>query len=324
MIVRTTAGVGALAMVLLAGRAYADDPKFEYGKKEDVKDVKKVEWKASAQGGFILTSGNSHTSTLSAGATASRKAGDNKLSLDFGASYGKSDIKIAVDDDAPGTPGAGKVGADEIYTVEQVTTNAYMLKGRYDRFLTEKNSLFVTARAGADKIAGKSLIAGGQIGYSRLLVKNKNHEMASELGYDYSYESYEAPGVASLSIHSARLFLGYVGTLSDVTALTASAELLTNLSAEDTAPNDQDGDGNAGDDMPGIDAFGDNRFTGKLGITTKLSTDISFRFGFTAKLDSAPAPLPNIQGSAGYETGFQPLAQSLDTVTEAQLIINLL
>ena len=317
---KTITSLCVLSFCTLPTVARADDPKFEYGKAEEVKDVKAVQWNASAQAGFILTSGNSRTSTLSFGATASRKAGDNKFSLDGMASYGQSDIKIAVDSN-----GDNKVGENEIVTQSTVTTNAWLVKARYDRFLTEKNSLFVTARLGGDAVAGKTVIAGAQIGYSRLLLKTGMHELAGEVGYDFSYESYEADNVESLSIHSARLFVGYTGTLTADTQLTAAAELLTNVSDEDTAPNDTNGDGNVGDETElGVDRFADNRLTAKVALTTKITSDISFRFGFTAKLDTAPAPLPNIAGSDGYEMGFQPIAEELDTITEAQLIINLI
>jgi hypothetical protein len=316
-----------LLAVALPTVAHAQDPKFEFGKQEEVKDVRAVEWKAAAQAGLIFTSGNSNTQTFSAGATASRKEGDNKLSLDVSAAYGKSEIRVAVDRPTDvGTPNAGLVGADEIQSIDTVPTNFYLIKGRYDRFLTERNALFVSARVGADKVAGKSLVAGGQLGYSRLLFKDAVHELAAEAGYDFSHELYEAD-IDSLIIHSARLFAGYTATLTKDTSVAASVEWLTNLNAEDDAPNDEDGDGNVASTEPGelgVGAFRDNRVLGKAALTTKLTEDISFRFGFTAKLDSAPAPLPVIAGSGGYEAGFLPIAEELDTLTEAQLIINLI
>jgi Protein of unknown function, DUF481 len=308
-----------IAVCALAGVARAEDPKFEYGKREEVKDPNAAEWKAQAQAGLVLTTGNSHTSTFSAGANASRKQGDNKLSLEAAGAYGKSELRIASD-----LNGDGLLGPDEIFVANQQTTNSYLVKARYDRFLTLADSLFVTARIGADKIAGKTLIAGGQIGYSRLLLKTADHELATEIGYDYTFENYAADNVDSLSIHSARLYAGYLGKLSADSSVGASVEWLTNLNSEDTAPNDRDGDGNAGDDTPGVDPLADNRLTGKISLTTKLRTNISFRASFTARLDSAPAPLPNVKGSMGYEPGFQPVAEELDTITEAQLIIDLL
>jgi hypothetical protein len=312
------AGLSGLAVMLLASVAHADDPKFEYGKSDDLKDVKAVLWKAAAQAGFVLTSGNSHTTTISAGLMASRKEGDNKLSLEANAGYGKSELKIAQDLD-----GNGLLGPGEIQTVNQETTNFWLAKARYDRFLTAQNSLFVTARVGADKIAGKTLIAGGQLGYSRLIFKSDSQELAGEIGYDFSYESYAANDTDSLSIHSARIFLGYVGMVSAETSRGGAVEWLTNLNAEDTAPNDRNDDGYADAEL-GVDALKDNRITGKAELTTKLRTNMSFRFSFTAKLDSAPANLPNVKGTDGYEPGFQPVAEQLDTITEAQLIVDLL
>src|SRR5689334_386021 len=93
---------GLIAVAPLSALA---DPKFEYGKVEEVKDV---EWKASAQAGLILTTGNSRSTSLSASLAASRKAGDNKLSIDAGGAYARSRIFIADDANMNGT-----IGEDE-------------------------------------------------------------------------------------------------------------------------------------------------------------------------------------------------------------------
>jgi hypothetical protein len=316
---KTIVGFSALALCSLSSLAYADDPKFEYGKSDDLKDVKSVIWKAAAQAGFVFTSGNSHTTTITGGLVASRKEGDNKFSVEANAAYGKSQLRIAQDLD-----GNNLLSPDEIQTVNQQTTNNWLAKARYDRFLTAQNSVFVTARVGADQIAGKDLIFGAQLGYSRLIYKDENHELAGEAGYDFSYESYAAPDVDALSIHSARLFVGYTGKLSTETSVGGAVEWLTNLNAEDKAPNDVDGDGNAGNDPVGVDALKDNRITGKAELTTKLRTNISFRVALAMKYDSAPAPLPNVKGSDGYVAGYQPIAEDLDTTAEAQLIVDLL
>jgi hypothetical protein len=315
---KTIVGFSALALCTFSSLAYADDPKFEYGKSDDLKDVKAVIWKAAAQAGFVFTSGNSHTTTITGGLVASRKEGDNKFSVEANAAYGKSQLRIAVPLDTDNV-----VSPDEIQTVNQETTNNWLAKARYDRFLTEQNSVFVTGRVGADKIAGKTLIFGAQLGYSRLIYKDENHELAGEAGYDFSYESYAADNVDSLSIHSARLFVGYTGKLSTETSIGGAVEWLTNLNSEDDAPNDTDGDGNAFG-QKGVDALKDNRITGKAELTTKLRTNISFRVAFLAKYDSAPAPLPNVKGTDGYGPNYQPIAETLDTTAEAQLIVDLL
>ena len=49
------AGLCGLCLCAIGSVAFADDPKFEYGKSDDLKDVKAVQWKASAQAGLVLT-----------------------------------------------------------------------------------------------------------------------------------------------------------------------------------------------------------------------------------------------------------------------------
>lgn len=303
--------LSSIGIVTLTAQAHAQEPKFEYGKAEEVKEVKSVEWKADAQAGAILTTGNSHTTTMAAGFNASRKAGDNKLGIEIGAAYGKADLKVINDDRNED----GVITADEFYTVESTAPNNYLGKIRYDRFLTEKNSLYASARVGADKAAGKSFIAGGQLGYSRLLIKTGSHEIAGEFGYDFSYESYESADADSVQIHSGRVFLGYAGALSADTGLTGQVELLTNVNEEKDAIENETGG-------KGVDAFADNRVVAKLGLNTKLTTSVSFRFGFTAKYDSAPAPIA--PGTPGFASGFTPLSEELDTITDVGLIVNLL
>jgi hypothetical protein len=290
----------SMTMVICLGSAAAAQPKFEYGKKED---VKAVEWKASAQAGLILTTGNSRSVAFSASATASRKAGNNKLSLEAGAAYARSDVLIAVDADMSGT-----IGPSEITRDDAETTKNWNLKLRYDRFFSERDSAYVAARIGADELAGKELVGGGQIGYSRLVYKTETRELAAELGYDFSYESYVAD-VDALAIHSARVFAGYTAKASEVTGYQVSVEALFNLNAEDTPTGE-------------IGAFGDTRVTAKASFNTKLATRIDLRLGATLKWDQAPAPRAPF--AIPYDASFVPLADETDLTTEAVIIVNFL
>ncbi len=289
----------ASALLLGVQPASAGDPKYEFGKKEE---VKKVEWKASAQAGIIATTGNSQVTTGAAGAKASRKDGKNKLSLDASGAYARSSILIAVDD------GDGVIAPGEVSRSTSTTTRAWGFKGRYDRFLTEHNSLYATAVISGDKPAGKQFVGGGQAGYSRQLFKNKKHELVAEVGYDFSYEN---PVVGDgVSIHSGRFFVGYEGALTKDTGLTASLESLHNVNTLDTSTGE-------------VGAFEDTRVNTTLALTTKLLKDISFRFGHTAKFDNAPSARPLI-GGLPYADGYTPMAKKLDTKIEATLIINFL
>src|SRR5260221_10251607 len=134
-----------------AGSAYAGDPKFEYGKADEVKDVKEVEWTAAAEGGLVLTTGNAETISASGGFKASRKSGDNKLALEASGTYSKSGVRVLDDKNGNGVID----DPTEIKTVETVTSETLASKLRYDRFLTDANSLFVAALAARDVPAGK-------------------------------------------------------------------------------------------------------------------------------------------------------------------------
>jgi hypothetical protein len=290
------------AIALIAGSAEAD-PKFKYGKSDEVKDVKKAEWKASAQAGLVMTTGNSETTTLSGAAKASRKEGNNKLVLEAGGIYARSTIFLALDGNSNGVIDPGEIGENET-----TASKAWMFKARYDRFLTKHNSLYVTGQVNGDQPAGKQFVGGGQVGYSRQLYKDDKHEVVGEAGYDFSYEDLAAGD--PVSIHSMRYFAGYEGKLTKDTGLIANSELLLNVNSLDTPTGP-------------VDAFGDVRYNGTVGLTTKLLKNISFKFAFSTKYDRAPAPRPKV-GGIDYAMGFQPKARRLDTKTEASLIINFL
>src|SRR5262249_24502657 len=163
------------------------EPKFTFAKPEEVKpEAPPVEWKVQAKGGLNLTSGNSQTTNVTAGLTASRKQGNNKLGLDGGVAYGRSNINVAtVDTTDPMNPVITDLSRQEV-----TTTNNWFTRGRYDRFFTANNSGYVSALAAADRIAGNTFAGGGQIGYSRQLLKTDNNLLVAEIGYDLSYESY--------------------------------------------------------------------------------------------------------------------------------------
>src|SRR5689334_833960 len=111
----------------LPALAHADDPKFEYGKAEEVKDVKDVEWVAAAEAGLVFTTGNSETTTGTGGIRASRKTGKNKLAIEGSAAYAKSGLRVIADQNGNGTID----NASEIQEVQTVTAETLASKLRY-------------------------------------------------------------------------------------------------------------------------------------------------------------------------------------------------
>src|SRR5215831_9539518 len=88
----------ALATGLVARAASAQsEPKFTFAKADGAKpEAPAVEWKAQVKGGLIVTSGNSQTTNGTLGVSASRKEDGNKLTLEGGLAYGKSNIVTPV------------------------------------------------------------------------------------------------------------------------------------------------------------------------------------------------------------------------------------
>ena len=286
------------ATVFAAVPAHAQTPKFEFGKSEEVEKVKTVEWNAQAEAGVVFTTGNSETTTVSAGLRAARKTGFNKFSVEGSLTYAKSGTRVLRDNNANGMID----DESEITTVDTTTAETYAAKARYDRFLTKYNSLFVALLASRDKPAGKEKALGFQFGYSRQLYKTKSAEAVAEIGYDFSREDLTAGD--SLSIHSLRGFLGFKAEMTEGTTLDASGEVLTNLNEEDL-PTKKDG---------GIGK--DTRFIGKVGIASKIGTNLSVSTSIEVRYDHRPGPLP-IKMLA---MGFVPEASHLDTIMKASLI----
>jgi hypothetical protein len=310
---------GALALVCLLATgapAAAQDvpvPKFDVAKPPE----KDSNWTAQAKGSLLVTGGNSQSRSGVFGLSGAHSAGAVKLSLDGQAAYGRSSVLVPQFD--PANPmllvGVGRQ--------ESTTTNQWQARARTDYFLTEHNAAYALAQIGADKIAGKDLFGGGQIGYSRQVYKDQRHTAVAELGYDFSYESYPAQAgkeIDAVQIHSARAFLGEQLTLSTDTGVNASVEALVNLNKEKAL--------NANDrSRTDVDPFKDTRVVGKLGLTTKLYQSLSFAFGLTVKYDQNPAPQPLPAGAkdAMFGPSFAaPFAEKVDTLTEATLIFTFL
>lgn len=292
----TSALTVAVAPTLAAAQAA---PTFTYGKADELKDVKKTDWDATAEGGMVVTTGNSRTTTITAGLKATRKQARNKFSVDASGTFARASTQAVA------------AGADNVLTADEVThtsatsAESFNAKLRYDRFLSTWDALYVAALGGADVIAGKDFAGGGQVGYARTLYKTEKHEVTGELGYDFSYENL-ADG-SSNNIQSARGFLGYKGKLRTESSIDASLEVLAN--------------GNRESDT--IGPFEDTRAVATTALSTKLTKGISLSMSVTGKFDAAPAPFAAPAGVT-LDAANPPENAKLDTLTKVSLIITLL
>ena len=295
------------SLILFASSlAGAAEPKFEYSKPPE-KEPEGVVWKVQAKAGLILTTGNSTSTSLAAGVTASRTSHGNRFTGEGSMSYVRAAVLTA--DDANGS---GFIDPDEVARVDQTTSQAWAVRGRYDRFFGDPNSVYISGRAASDVPAGKELMGGGQVGYSRRLYKTDASETSLEAGYDLLYESYVAV-TKSTAIHSARAAMLHSTKIREGTLVTAELEALVNLNPE-TAPNPKGGDT--------VAPLDDWRVNANASLTSALTERISFGFTFRLLYDHVPAPRPPF--AIPFAAGFRPFADRLDTYSEASLIITLL
>jgi large conductance mechanosensitive channel len=302
-----TSALTALALLFLPVMALAQpaSPAFKFTPEGEVKVDAPAEKKLQARGGLIQLAGNSEVLTGTLGVQASYQAASNRFSGEAGLAYARSAVITVVDANAN-----GMVDAADLQRRDETTSKLFQAKGRYDRFLTLNNSAYLSLQALTDEPAGKEIVAGGQVGYSRQLWKNDRHRAVVELGYDLSLERAVAAGAGTVQVHSARVLAAEDLKLSEATLLLVSVEALVNLN-EEKAP--------APDYAP-VAALDDTRINARAGLTTQLWKSLAFGFSFGLRYDQAPAPLKAPAGAVFAPT-FRPLARTWDTTTEASLVV---
>jgi hypothetical protein len=317
---RLAPGLAVAWLLLDGGAALAQaNPKFEYLKKAD---ADKAQWKASASAGALLATGNANSFTVNGSGSIARVDPRNKLALDVNGAWGQTTTTTFVDRIDPSTMmGNGAVDdAGELGNETKTTTQVWAVKLRYDRFFSPNNVGYLSTLVGSNELAGKRLFGNAQIGYVRQLYHSDRNELFLEAGYDFTYEFYkEGSDPSWLPIHSLRLFFGHNLKLTPDTGLFTGIEGLFNV-----APLDPPGFAKGT-----VGPFEDTRINFKTALNTKLYKSLSFRFSFTALFDNIPAPRPLppdiklAKDAQGMEVP-PPLAQKLDTLSEAALVVTFL
>ncbi len=292
----------AAAMLVAAFPAAGEDPKFPYGKKDEL--AKAPDWAASVTAGFGAATGNAQNLNFTGGGSVSRRFDENMLSFDASAALARTTTSIAL---AGPTPGTAVLG-----TQTQTSSEAWNTRLRYDRFF-DLNAIYAFGFAGGDIPAGKQFVGGAQAGYTRALWKAGKDELLAEAGVDYTYERFVTGSPNSVDIGSLRAYVGYVGNPNDSLSYGVSVEWLGNLNSENRPTGT-------------VGSFADNRVNGKVGLTWKIFGNGSLGFRFRALYDSAPAPkpLPGLPPGLSWPPNYQPLAEKFDTFTEIVLVYKLI
>lgn len=245
-----------------------------------VKDPKaKDTTELSITGGGLFASGNSSLLALTGGFNHRLRRGDNQFSLIGAGNYSRSAVGGA-------TPAA---------TVENLQGRM-----RYDRFLTERLSLFLGVQARRDRFAGLDLRMQVDPGFGYYFIQQKDKQFWAELGYDFLYDirredardiKDKATGTIigredrTKSVHSGRAFLGYRYKINEGVSIASGIEFLQGIS--DSAI---------------------RRINGDIVVSSKFSAAFALATSFIVRYDSKPLP-----GK-----------QNLDTITSLSLVYTLL
>jgi putative salt-induced outer membrane protein YdiY len=269
-----------LAAALLAAPAFAEDSTFA-GTQAPAEEKKEPITKLSAEFGTSFATGNAIFYTVAGSINASHEWQRNKLGVVGGINVGGA--KADADGD-------GLLSAAERDATYQDNVKRYFTDARYDRFLSDVDSLYVLAGAFHDPFAGYDLRSHEQFGYSRRLVKNDTTEVAAELGFDYAQENYTQEAIDGGSepyqdVFAARVLLGVSHKFNDNVSFTDTFEVYENV----------------------VD-LNDLRMLNTAALSASLSTKLSLKLSHSLIFDNVPVE------------GFV----ALDQTTMATLVANVL
>lgn len=271
-------------LLFLSRAALAEDSTFVGAQAPPAEAPEKAETHLTAELGGSIASGNSNFYTANGLLNASHKVKKNQVSVVAGLNVGGAKpLPVVSTTTGGGTVTTPPAEPDKyVENVRRLYTDA-----RYDRFLSDKDSLYALGGAFHDKYAGYDIRAHEQIGYSRLLLKNDKSEIKSEIGADWAQEDYFGDDVdpGYQNIIAARLLLGASHTFNDKVALTETFEAYENV----------------------ID-LADLRILNTAAVTSSLSGKLSLKVSHSLIFDNVPVE------------GFE----SLDQTTMLTLVASLL
>ncbi|MCO4746997.1 MAG: DUF481 domain-containing protein [Proteobacteria bacterium] len=246
--------------LLLATLVFAQDTVFEETEK-GAETAEAPEAHLGAELGGQYTSGNTEFYLLSAGMNGSYKWKRNKLGTVAGVNIGSS----RVDGDGDGLLSEAERDVKMVQTARKA-----FLDARYDRYLSDKDSLYALAGALHDYYNGFALRTHEQLGYSRTLISTEPTKLLAELGIDWAQEKYRddlaTPAAQNpRQIIAARAMIGLTHAFNENVGLEETLEVYENL---------QDPE--------------DLRILNNAAIVAKLSDKFSLRFSNALTFDNQP------------------------------------
>ena len=275
-------------LLSLVHTASAQEPAYDKAA-EPVEEVKKPETDLSAELGFLFSSGNSWNINVNGGMKFGHKWGQNQLSAFVGANLNLSIPDTDAADDADGD-GDGAIGTanDEANAGDPFIWSSQRAFGgvRYDRFIGDKNALYISFGGEHDQFAGLIWRFNEQFGYRRIIINNETTKFDFEGGLAYNEENFvegvDADGnptnAAELDAHylAARIFFGISHQFNDIVSISDTFEAIEPLVAFRVS------------DPDSVTNFEDFRFVNTFAITTKLSDRFSLKVSDRLAFDNQP------------------------------------
>ena len=256
--------------------ALADEPIFEAP--EEGASVEGVETHLTAELGGALSTGNVDFYVLSDSLQGDRRWGIHRVSALSGVLIGSTRL----DSDGDGILSPAERENPRVRTAQRA-----FLDLRYDRFLGEKNSVYLLSGGFHDPYAGYDWRTHEQVGYSRLLVQSETTELVSELGLDLAQENYveRVDAGATRLVLSGRVMVGVEHTIGEDLQFSDTLEVYD--SVRDRL---------------------DVRVLNTAAVTLRLSELLSLKFNHQLSYDKVPV------------RGYRPLDQTVTISVVATLL----
>jgi putative salt-induced outer membrane protein YdiY len=286
-----------LLLLPLVAPALAEDPTFAGAAAKAA--AEKPETHLSANFGGTLTAGNAESLAINAGLTADHKWEKNEVGAVGGAAVGFG----AVDANADGFLSGSERCLGVPSRPCSDTAERYSLDLRYDRFISERSSLYVLVGGFHDKFAGFALRAHGQLGFAQHLVDTETTRLKVEVGADFANESYvEGVEPASARLLAAQVAANFSHQFNEGVGFT---DVLTAYEPVFTQP----------EGSPFAPHFTDVRVSNVATLNSKMTDKLSISVSDTLAWRNEPVAAP---------AGIDETRAKLDNTTTITLVASLL
>ncbi|HJN75144.1 MAG TPA: DUF481 domain-containing protein [Myxococcota bacterium] len=252
----------APSLLILAAVAFAEDDVFVEPPDPLAEPVDSPEKDLEAEFGGAWSAGNTDSRKLSASYAAAYRWRRNQLS-----SAGEITLGSAlIDEDGNGVLSKDERARSRVRTAQRAEGDL-----RYDRFLTDRNSLYLLGGGFTDPYAGYDSRFNGQLGYSHLLLYEAADDdpvtsLSAEVGVDAAREDYTDGVVPNRGMkYNARGGLGFVRVLTSTLAFGQDVEVFVNV--EDPT---------------------DTRLISDTAITNELTAAMSVKLSYKMTYDTQP------------------------------------